>query len=160
MISSQSRHSARTVRTKRSAYAFACGARIGVWITWMPSLRKISSKAAVELAVAIVDQKADAFEQSGEAEVARLLSHPGTARVSGATCQVDTAACEFNEEEHVEAAQRERLDGEEIASEHARGLLAQELAPARPRASRRWANAVAEQDAPDRARRDTQAELE
>ena len=31
MISSQSRHSARMVRTKRSAKAFAFGARIGVW---------------------------------------------------------------------------------------------------------------------------------
>jgi hypothetical protein len=44
MMSNQSRHSARVVRTKRSAWAFACGARIGVWITWIPSLRKTSSK--------------------------------------------------------------------------------------------------------------------
>jgi hypothetical protein len=35
------------------------------------------------------------------------------------------------------AAQRDRLDGEEIAGKHARGLLAQELPPARTRAPRR-----------------------
>jgi hypothetical protein len=44
---------------------------------------------------------------------------------------------EFDEEEDVEAAQRERLDGEEIAGEHARCLLAQELLPARADAPRR-----------------------
>jgi hypothetical protein len=35
MIKSQSRRSVRTVRTKRSAWAFACRARIGVWITFV-----------------------------------------------------------------------------------------------------------------------------
>jgi hypothetical protein len=34
---------------------------------------------------------------------------------------VDAAALEFDEEEHVKAAQRDRLDGEEIAREHGRG---------------------------------------
>ena len=37
--------SERTVRTQRSAWAFAFGAWIGVRITLMPSVRKISSKA-------------------------------------------------------------------------------------------------------------------
>jgi hypothetical protein len=73
---------------------------------------------------------------------------------------VDAAACEFDEEEDVEAAQRDRLDGEEIASEHAHGLLAQELLPARPRAPRRGPRVRVKQDAPDRARRDTQIELQ
>jgi len=39
-INSQSRHSARTVRTKRSAIAFAFGARTGVFTNRVPSLRK------------------------------------------------------------------------------------------------------------------------
>jgi hypothetical protein len=43
-ISSQSKHSERTVRTKRSAIAFAFGARTGVFTIRMPSLRKTSSK--------------------------------------------------------------------------------------------------------------------
>ena len=42
-ISSQSRHSARTVLTKRSAIAFAFGARIGVFTIRIRSLQKISS---------------------------------------------------------------------------------------------------------------------
>jgi len=39
-----SRQSARTVRTHRSAYAFAFGARTGVLITRTPSERNTSSK--------------------------------------------------------------------------------------------------------------------
>jgi hypothetical protein len=31
---------------------------------------------------------------------------------------------EFDEEEHVEAVQRDCFDGEEVAGQHARGLLA------------------------------------
>jgi transposase-like protein len=45
-ISSQSRHSVRAVRTKRSACALACGTRNGVWMTVVPSVRKTSSKPA------------------------------------------------------------------------------------------------------------------
>src|SRR5207302_904226 len=61
--------------------------------------------------------------------------------------------------EDVEAAERGRLDGEEVAGEHAGGLLAEEFAPAWARAPRRGPKAVGEQDPPDRARRDAQAEL-
>jgi hypothetical protein len=60
---------------------------------------------------AVVDQKPHPLEQSREAEVARLLGHPGAARIGRATGEVDAAASEFDDEEHVEAAQRERLDG-------------------------------------------------
>jgi hypothetical protein len=48
-VRSQSRHSPRTVRTKRSAIAFAFGARIGVLTILMPSLAKTASKARVNL---------------------------------------------------------------------------------------------------------------
>src|SRR5919199_4257663 len=73
---------------------------------------------------------------------------------------MDAAAFELDGEEHVEAAQRERLDGEEVAGQHARGLLAQELPPARARAPRRRPQLACKQDAPDRARRDTQTQLQ
>jgi hypothetical protein len=49
VIRSQSRHSARTVRTKRSAIAFAFGARAGVLMMRMPSLVKTASKSRVNL---------------------------------------------------------------------------------------------------------------
>jgi hypothetical protein len=48
---------------------------------------------------------------------------------------------------------------EEVAGEHACGLLAQELPPARSRAPRCGRKTVGKQDAPDCARRHTQAEL-
>ncbi len=73
-----------------------------------------------ELAVAIVEQEADPFEEAGEAEVARLLNDPGPGRVRRTAGEVDAPALEFDEEEHVEAAQRDRLDGKEVASEQAR----------------------------------------
>jgi hypothetical protein len=47
--------------------------------------------------------------------------------VVGVDGTVDAAPFEFDEEEHVEAVQRERLDGEEVAGEHAGGLLAEEF---------------------------------
>jgi hypothetical protein len=47
---SQSRHSRRTVPTKRSAIAFAFRARTGVLITSMSSLAKTASKSRVYLA--------------------------------------------------------------------------------------------------------------
>jgi hypothetical protein len=113
-----------------------------------------------ELAVAVVDQKSHPFEQAGEAEVARLLGHPGAARIRGAASEMDAAASEFEEEEHVEAAQRQRLDGEKVAGEHAGRLLTQELPPARACTPRRRPRAGGKQDPPDRVRRHTQAELE
>jgi hypothetical protein len=50
----------RTVRTKRSAIAFAFGACTGVFTIGIPSLRKTSSKRAAVLAVAVADQEAEA----------------------------------------------------------------------------------------------------
>jgi hypothetical protein len=47
------------------------------------------------------------------------------------------SASELDEEEDVVAAQAERFDGEEVAGEHARGLLAQELLSARADPPRR-----------------------
>jgi hypothetical protein len=43
----------------------------------------------------------------------RLLGDPGPGWVSGAAREVDAAAAELDEEEHVVATQRDRLDGEE-----------------------------------------------
>src|SRR4029453_7641980 len=106
-----------------------------------------------ELAVAVVDQAAHAVEQAGEAEVARLLGHPSTGGISRAAGEMGAPGFQLNEEEHVEAAQRERLDGEEVAGEHRLRLLAQELPPARARAPRRGALVVGKKDEPARAGR-------
>ena len=86
-------------------------------------------KAAIDAvridAVAIVDQETRPLENVGEAEVARLLDDPRSGWVRGATGKVDAPAAELDEEQHVQAAQRDRLDREEIAGEHARRLAAQ-----------------------------------
>jgi hypothetical protein len=102
-------------------------------------------EGGAELAVAVVDQEVHPLEQAGEAEVACLLRDPGPGRVGSAARQVEAAAAELDEEEHVVATERDRLDGEEVAGEHARGLLAEEGPPARPRASRRRPKTVCEQ---------------
>src|SRR4029450_11669859 len=83
-----------------------------------------------ELAVAIVDQETRPLENVGEAEVARLLQDPGSGWGRGATGKMDTPAGRVDEEEPVEAAQRDRLDGEEVAGEQARRLAAQKGRPA------------------------------
>ncbi len=79
-----------------------------------------------EFAVAVVDQEAHPFEQAAEAEVARMLHDPGSGRVRRATGEVDAPAAELDEEEDVESTRRDCLDGEKVAGEHARGLLAKE----------------------------------
>jgi hypothetical protein len=82
-ISSQSRHSVGTVLTKRSAIAFAFGARTGLQDPDLLAAEDLVERAAV-LAVAVADQEADPLLSEGEAEVARLLSNPARVGVRGA----------------------------------------------------------------------------
>jgi hypothetical protein len=72
-----------------------------------------------------VDQETHPLEQAGEAEVPRLLGDPAARRVGRAARQVDASAFKLDEEQDVEATQRDRLDGEEVAGDDARGLLAE-----------------------------------
>jgi len=90
-----------------------------------------------ELAVAVVDQEPCLLQDTTEAEVARLLGDPAAGRIRRAAGEVNAAARELDEEENVVTAEHERLDGEEVTGERARRLLAEELRPARSRASRR-----------------------
>jgi hypothetical protein len=106
-----------------------------------------------------VDQEPHLFEQAGEAEVARLLDDPGRGRVRCAAGEVNLPAAKLDEEEHVEAAQRDRLDREEVTSEHGRGLPAQERAPAQLRSPRRRLEPGRGKQTSDSARRDSETEL-
>jgi hypothetical protein len=65
---------------------------------------------------------------------------------------VDTPTAEFDEEEHVQAAQGERLDGEEVAGEQTRRLPAKERWPACFSAPRRGLEPSGREQAPDCAR--------
>ena len=62
-------------------------------------------------------------------------------------------------EEHVEAAEKDRLDREEVTGDDACRLRAQELAPAETGATRRRLQAGASEQPPDARRRDDEAEL-
>src|SRR5436190_12306553 len=122
-MSSQSRHSVRTLRTK----ALGIGVCLRRTDRCLDDPDSFAAEDLLErggeLAVAVVDQESHPFERSAEAEVARLLGHPAAGRVGRAARQVDAAAFELDEEEEVEAAERDRLDGEEIAGERARGFV-------------------------------------
>ncbi len=87
-------------------------------------------EADAELAVAVVDEESHPLEQVAEAEVAGLLGDPAAGRVRGAVGKVDAPAAYLEKEQHVETAERDRLDSEEIARQHAGRLLAQERPPA------------------------------
>ena len=109
----------------------------------MDDLDALASEDGVEvtgeLAVAIANQEANRCRSPGQGpgELTCLLGAPGAAGIGRAAGDLHPSAAELDEEEHVVATERDRLDGEEVAGEHARGLLAEEVPPARPRASRR-----------------------
>jgi hypothetical protein len=126
----------------------------------MPSLRNTSSKAALNLLSRSWIRNRVRSRTPVKLSLARLLCDPGAGRVGCAAGEVDGSASELDEEQHVVAAQRDRLDREEIACPHARRLLAQELAPAWPAAPRRGRQAGGQQEPPDGARRDAHAELD
>jgi hypothetical protein len=97
-------------------------------------------EGAAVRAVAVEDQEPDALLGELEAEVTRLLGDPVTARILRAAREPDAPARVPDEEQHVVAAQKRRLDGEEIAGDDARRLRSQELAPAWSAAPRREAS--------------------
>src|SRR6266545_8122805 len=136
VIRSQSRQSRRTVPTQRSANAFACGGRNGVRMISTLSLRKTSSKPRMNLLSRSWIRK--------RAGVARLESDQASCRAcwvvqrpSGLAVprEVHAPAAELEEEEHIEAAEPERVDREEITGDNRLGVSAQELAPAKLGAS-------------------------
>ena len=71
------------------------------------------------------------------AEVASLLGDPASVGVAGTAGEVDAPCAVLDEEEHIEAAQKDALYGEEVTRDNARGLLVQKLVPARTCLSRR-----------------------
>jgi hypothetical protein len=88
-------------------------------------------EAARELAVAVTNQILDgcrSFAQPPD-EVARLLGYPLAVWPCGGAGEVQAAAVELEEEEHVEPAKRDRLDRKEVDGENASRLCAEELTP-------------------------------
>ena len=85
-------------------------------------------------------------------ELARLLGKPGSGRVGCDAGQVDASAAELDEEEHVQATQRDCLNGEEVAGEQARRLAAQKGRPADRVPARRGLEPSTRKQTPNGAR--------
>ena len=94
-------------------------------------------EARGELGVAIEEAEVTPGVLEVRRKVAGHLGHPGTVGVGGDTEQVHSSSVDLNHDEHVEAAQRDRVDGEEAGSQDAFGLGTQELTPGGARAPRR-----------------------
>jgi len=92
-------------------------------------------------------------------QVAGLLGHPVTGGVAGDAEQVDPAAADIDGEEHVDPAQENGVDGEEVAGEHRAGLGAAELSPGRPGPPWRWVETGGGEDVPEGGRGQVVAEV-
>lgn len=124
-----------------------------------PFTREDGVESGGELAVAITDQKPERGACRLLGEVAGLLGNPAAGWALGDSGEVDASCVDLDEEQHVDAAQPDRVDAEEVAREDTRGLGVEELAPRWPLAARSRVEPGAEQDAADGARRDADAEL-
>ena len=84
----------------------------------------------------------------------RGSSRPASVGVRGAACEMDTPAAEFEEEEHREASEPQRVDREEVAGDDRVGVGTQEGAPTELGTSTGRGNAGLPQDLGDRRCRD------
>jgi hypothetical protein len=158
-MSSRSRHSRRTLPTQRSACAFAVWRLHGCADHGDPFALEDMVEGAAELGVAIVDQQAQRLLPivDRHQQVERLLGCPGAGRGRGAGDELDSAALERDEEEHVDSFQPGGLDGEEIAGERRRRVLTEEVAPGELVSLRRRRQTMADEDRPHRCRRNRDA---
>ncbi len=92
-------------------------------------------------------------------QVACLLQHPGRVRLAGDSEVLDAAAADGNECEHVERAQEDRVDGEEVAGEDRFAMRPEEGAPRLRIAPRCRRQSRLDQDVANQARGDSDAEL-
>ncbi len=129
----------------------------GVRMISTPSLLKTSSKARLNLLSWswIRNRIGVGRSVSDQASWRACWVVQRPSRVGAAAGEVDASAGEFEEEEHVEASEPERLDGEEVAGDDRVGVGVQELAPAELGASARRRHAALPKDLGDRRRRDS-----
>ncbi len=118
-------------------------------------------EGAAELRIAVMDQELcwPAAILKVHDQIARLLGHPGSVGVPRHCYVLDLAAAEADEHEHIQPPQQDRVDREEVAGEHARGVGAKEGAPSQMVPLRRWRHARGPEHAPYQARRDLDPEL-
>ena len=160
MIRSRSSSSRRIVPTKRSAIAFARGARIGVLMILMSMAVKTASKAAVNLLSRsrMRNRKRWVVSLRSHEQVARLLCEPRSGRVGGDAENVHAAGGVFDDEECVEPAQGDGIEVEHVAGHDGLGLRVEELGPGRSGPSRRGIDPGGAQYLPDGRGADSVAE--
>jgi hypothetical protein len=71
---------------------------------------------------------------------------------------MDTASAQFDEEEHVQPLQPDRLDGEEVDREHPLPVCSQELTPRHPTARADWSETRFPKPCAHRRRRNLEPE--
>lgn len=105
-----------------------------------------------ELRIVVVDQELNERYVSLEVpdDLACLLVHPGRVGMLGTTCNVDATAAHFDQEEHVQRLQKERLHRGEIAGQDLVFVMAHQMTPTWRAASFGSArNAVSSQNGTD-----------
>ena len=127
-----SRHSARTVRTQRSAYALALGVCTGVTSASAPSEANTSSKLRQNFVsrsrITKPTRRPRSPRAGGRLRACWATQRPG---VGGRADQVDSPGVQLDEEQHVQAPQPHGVDGEEVTGDDPGGLLAQKRPPGR-----------------------------
>jgi len=105
------------------------------------------------LGIPVADQEPPRHSLIAKADqqVASLLGNPQARGMVGDAAKVHPPAAKLNEEQHMQPAQPDRIDGEEVARDDPGGLLAP--TPGRRGASRRRVKTVSAQHPPDRAGR-------
>ena len=148
------------VPTKRSAIAFARGARTGVLMILDVDGGEDGVEGGGELAVAVADEEPEAPVGVVEVheQVAGQLGEPGSGRVGGDAEDVDAAGGVLDDEERVEPVQGDRVEVEQVAGQDRLGLRAEELRPGRTGPSRRGIDPGRVQDLPDGGGADLVAE--
>jgi hypothetical protein len=130
-------HSARTLRTNLSAYAFACGVRGGDLDALVGEHRV---KRAGVLRVAVADYEPQPVGPVAEVQdqVAGLLGGPIAGRVCGDAEDVHPPRGDVYDEHDVQPAQGHGIHVEEVGREQTTGLSAEKGAPVRERFSCRF----------------------
>jgi hypothetical protein len=145
------------VPTQRSANAFAFGARNGVRMISMRSLLNTSSKVRLNLLSRSWIRNRIGVGRSGSDQASWracwVVQRPSGFALHPARCT--PPRLEFDEEEHIQAPEPERLDGEEVARDDRRGIGTEELAPTEQGASAGRRHVGLPEDLCDCCRRDS-----
>src|SRR5215216_5484831 len=163
VAASEDEDAVEAVGTERSYPAFGVGVRVRRLDRCADHLDALGAEDLVEgvaeFGVTVVDEKPEgALIAEVDDEVARLLCHPAPVGIRGGGDVLDPSRRERDEKEDVEPLQKDGLDREEVAGEHARRLRAEEGAPRRARSLRCRLEASLEQHLAHRSRRNRDAE--